>query len=133
MLEMAAMSGAMAGVAASQAAAASAAAHRAEVARCKVVIDTFDNSTANVTEMRDYASCVRTVYPQPMNTTEVTAAKVLFVLALIGAGIGLYKSLHESWHDTSDHVLFFLFGFFGLPIASAFVGGVCMGIVWLFS
>jgi hypothetical protein len=89
---MAAMSGAMAGIAANQAAAASAAAHRAEVARCKLVIKNFDNSTANLTEMRDYSSCVSTVYPKPMTSNEENAAKVLFVVAIIGAIYGLYKA-----------------------------------------
>jgi hypothetical protein len=133
---MAAMSGAMAGIAASQAAAASAAAHRAEVSRCKLVVDNFDNNTANVTEMRDYASCVNTLYPEPMSSDMETAAKVLFVVAILGAIYGLYVAYKDGkyWNNTcGDYVLSAILWFFAFPLVLAMAGGFVCGVVWLFS
>jgi hypothetical protein len=129
------MSGAMAGVAASQAAAASAAAHRAEVSRCKAVIDGFDNTTANVVEMRDYASCVQTVYPKPMSGDEETAAKVLFVVAIIGAIYGLYKANKETYwtNGVFDYFMYACLGFIAFPVVLAMGVGLVAGGLWLFS
>lgn len=126
----------------------SAAAHTAEVSRCKIIIKGYDAKTATITEMREYAACVNTVYPAPMTPDEVVVAKFIFVLALLGMVAGLiYCKRSETktttnWgggftvtHERSSVVGYLLagsIGFVGLPIAVIVVAGIMAGIIWLF-
>ena len=75
-------SAAMDGVAAGQAAIALQAAHQALVSQCKATIPNFDAQRATVSEMREYADCVETLYPTEIGADATVALKVLFVVAL---------------------------------------------------
>lgn len=81
--------------------------------------------------MREYAGCVETVYPAPMNGNEILAGKALFVIALIGLAIGVWKSHKDNYNDgIVDYALDGVIGwrFLTLPCAAAFIAGVLYGI-----
>lgn len=123
----------MAGVAASQAAIAQAAAHQARVAQCKATIPNFNAQGATVSEMKEYAGCVETLYPTEIGTDATIALKVLFVVALCGAAFGVWKERQDSWTDFTGQVLACVTGFVLAPMALAAIAGLSLGIRWLFS
>ena len=125
-------SAAMAGVASAQAAAASAAAHAARVSQCKATIPNFDAQRATVSEMKEYAGCVETLYPTEIGADATVALKVLFVVALAGAAFAIWKD-RQSYTDFGGHVLAGVIGFTLAPLALASIAGLALGILWLFS
>ena len=125
-----AISSAMAGVAASQAAVASAAAHKARVSLCQTMMPSFNAQQATVSEMREYAGCVETLYPNEIGTDVTIVLKVLFVLAIVGMAIGVWRDRRYGLVESvMNGVLWFLI----VPVA--IVSSVCflMGLRWLFS
>ena len=126
-------SAAMAGVASAQAAAASAAAHAARVAQCKATIPNFDAQRATVSEMKEYAGCVETLYPTEIGADATVALKVLFVVALAGAAFEIWKDRQEGYTDFGGQVLAGVMGFMLAPLALASIAGLALGILWLFS
>lgn len=125
-------SAAMAGVASAQAAAASAAAHAARVAQCKATIPNFDAQRATVSEMKEYAGCVETLYPTEIGADATVALKVLFVVALAGAVFAIWKD-RQGHTDFGGQVLAGVMGFMLAPLALASIAGLALGIRWLFS
>jgi hypothetical protein len=123
-------SAAMAGVASAQAAAASAAAHAARVAQCKATIPNFDAQRATVSEMKEYAGCVETLYPTEIGADATVALKVLFVVALAGMAVGAWR---ERWYGFGDAAMGGVLGFMLAPLALASIAGLALGIRWLFS
>ncbi len=122
----------MAGVAASQAAIAQAAAHQAWVAQCKATIPHFDAQRATVSEMKEYAGCVETLYPTEIGADATVALKVLFVVALAGAAFAIWKD-RQGYTDFGEQVLAGVMGFMLAPLALASIAGLALGILWLFS
>jgi hypothetical protein len=120
----------MAGVASAQAAAASAAAHAARVAQCKTVLPNFNAQGATVSEMKEYAGCVETLYPTEIGADATVALKVLFVVALAGMAVGAWR---DRGYGFGDSALGGLFGFILAPLALASIAGLALGIRWLFS
>ena len=125
-------SAAMAGVAASQAAVAQAAAHQARVAQCKATIPNFDAQRATISEMKEYAGCVETLYPTEIGADATVALKVLFVVALAGAAFAIWKD-RQGYTDFGGQVLAGVMGFMLAPLALASIAGLALGIWWLFS
>ena len=125
-------SAAMAGVASAQAAAASAAAHAARVAQCKATIPNFDAQRATVSEMKEYAGCVETLYPTEIGADATVALKVLFVVALAGAVFAIWK-VRQGYTAFGGQVLAGVMGFMLTPLALAAIAGLALGIRWLFS
>ena len=121
---------AMAGVAASQAAVAQAAAHQARVERCKATIPNFDSQRATVSEMKEYAGCVETLYPTDIGADATVALKVLFVVALAGMAVGAWR---ERGYGFGYAVIGGMFGFILAPLGLASIAGLALGIRWLFS
>lgn len=121
----------MAGIAASQAAVAATEASRAHVERCKATMPNFDAKKASVSEMRDYSECVKTVYPAEMSGVDIMAAKVLFVIALVGMVVGVVRSKRDSWCGWVDHVMYGIIGFVFVPLVAVSVAGLLYGIYWL--
>lgn len=117
----------MAGVVSANAAAASASARRAREAECGVVLRQFDSHTATTGEMREYAACVQTLYPDPPSPEITTALKFLFVVAIIGMAVGAVK----GW-DIEEKIMLSVLGFLLAPLGTLFVAGVGYGIYWLF-
>jgi len=122
----------MAGVASAQAAAASAAAHAARVAQCKATIPNFDAQRATVSEMKEYAGCVETLYPTEIGADATVALKVLFVVALAGAAFAIWKD-RQGYTDFGGQVSAGLMGFMLALLALASIAGLALGIRWLFS
>ena len=118
--------------AASQASVAQAAAHQARVAQCKATIPNFDAQRATVSEMKEYAGCVETLYPTEIGADATVALKVLFVVALAGAAFAVWKDRH-GYTDLGGQVLAGLMGFMLAPLALASIAGLALGIRWLFS
>ena len=127
---LAGTSAAMAGVAASQAAIATSAAHQARVAQCKVTIQNFDAQRSTISEMKEYAGCVDTLYPTEIGADVTIALKVLFVVALSGAAAGVWS---ERRYGFIDAVVGGLGGFIMAPLALASIAGLVVGVQWLFS
>lgn len=123
-------SAAMAGVAASQAAIAQAAAHQARVAQCKAMIPNFDAQRATISEMKEYAGCVETLYPTEIGADATVALKVLFVVALAGMAVGAWR---ERRYGFGCAAMGGMFGFMLAPLALASTAGLALGIRWLFS
>ena len=120
----------MAGVAASQAAVAQAAANAARVAQCKTAIPNFDAQRATVSEMKEYAGCVETLYPTEIGADATVALKVLFVVALAGMAVGAWR---ERGYGFVASAMSGLLGFMLAPLALASIAGLALGIRWLFS
>jgi hypothetical protein len=120
-----------AAISASQASLAAAAAHQAKVERCKAEIATFDSKTATIAQSQGYADCVRTVYPQELTGASLTAAKIVFVFALLCGIYGAYRSTKEGWHNWVDHTMFGALWFILGPIAAGCVLGILYGIYWV--
>lgn len=119
---------AAAGAAAIQSSMAAQAAHRALVAQCKATMPKFNASKATVAEMKEYSKCVNTLYPTEVSSETIIAFKVLFVIALVGMVIGVWKARRDG---VVDAALVGLLGFLVLPCAVAFAFGLLYGIYWL--
>ena len=126
-------SAAMAGMAANQAAVAQAAAHQARVSQCKITIPNFDAQRATVSEMREYAGCVETLYPAEIGSDATIGLKILFVVALAGAVFAIWRERRDRYTDFGWQVCVGLMGFMLAPLALASIVGVALGIRWLFS
>lgn len=126
-------SAAMAGVAAGQAAIAQQAAHQARVSQCKATIPNFDAQRATVSEMREYAGCVETLYPAEIGSDATIALKVLFVVALAGAVFAIWRERRDGDTDFGWQVCVGMMGFMLAPLALASIAGLALGIRWLFS
>lgn len=123
---------AMAAIATTQAAVAAQAAHEAEVSRCKTVLPTFNAQTATVTEKREYAGCVETMYPEEIGADATVVFKVLFFIALLGLATGAVAE-YRNRNGVLDMCMTGILAFFVAPLAVGFVAAVCYGVVWLFS
>ena len=122
----------MAGAASAQAAAASAAAHAARVAQCKTVLLNFNAQGATVSEMKEYAGCVETLYPTEIGADATIALKVLFVVALAGAAFAVWRE-RKGYTDIEMQAAAGVMGFIFAPLALGAVVGLAIGIRWLFS
>lgn len=126
-----------AAIASSAAAIAAEEARQAKIARCQAFMPRFDHKTATVEDRRDYAQCVGIVHPEPVHPEpwsdgSIYIAKALFVIALIGMGLGVFQAQRECRGDVAGWVLLGLAGFIGAPLAVCGVVGILAGIVWLF-
>lgn len=120
-------SAAMAGVASGQAAA-----HAARVAQCKTVLPNFNAQGATISEMKEYAGCVETLYPTEIGADATIALRVLFVVALAGAVFAIWRE-RQGYQDLGMQVLAGVMGFILAPMALAALVGLALGIRWLFS
>lgn len=104
----------------------------ARIAKCHVVLNNFDANHATVSEMRQYAFCVESIYPDEMSAGAVWLFKGLFVAALIGLVIGIYFS-RQTYRcgDWTDHFSFGVFCFFFSPAVLLLIAGLLYGVWWL--
>jgi hypothetical protein len=113
---------------------ANAAKHEAEIARCSFVVDRYDSKNYTVAEAHEYADCIDVLYPLPMSDGTILIFKILFVLGLIGAGIGIWKARKEDSHNGAlEYFIYALMGGVFLPALVAMAGFVLYGIYWLFT
>lgn len=58
---------------------------------CEAMTQTFDNKSATVQSMQQYADCVNLLYPQDLSDGAMLFAKLLVILGLVlWAGVGTY-------------------------------------------
>ena len=101
----------------------------AKVAQCKTLVPTFDAQRATVSEMKEYAGCVDTLYPSEISGDVVVVFKVLFAIALVGLAVGAWRGRDYGFECAAVGGVI---GFIMAPVAVAFAGGVMLGAVWLF-
>ena len=101
-----------------------------KIDECKRVLLTFDTENATVTAMENYANCVNFLYPTSMDPSTEIFFKFLFVLALIGACVGVFISREE---DLLGKFVGLLAGFVFVPVLASAIFGVLSGIRWLFT
>jgi len=111
-------------------AAAAASAHEAKIERCTLEIDKFDSHTATVAEMKSYADCVNTIYPDEMNEGTVIGLKILFVILLIGIVFGFLKTRNDDLEFKIMSALLFGIAFPALALCAVWI---LYGIKWLFT
>jgi hypothetical protein len=109
---------------------------QARDAECRVVLENFDTTTKpTLNEQREYAGCVYRMHGsgEPLTQGDVVAIKVLIVIAIIGACIGIYKAGQDSWNGITEYFAMALFGAIGAPIVLGIIGGAGYGIYFLFT
>lgn len=121
----------MAAGASAQAAAALQQAREAKKIACQNSMPSFNDQKATIEQKQIYADCVGFLYPQELDPAQILVMKALFVLALIGGCVGVYKGKTERY--AFDIVIYGLLGFLCFPIAAAGVCGLVAGVLWLFS
>jgi hypothetical protein len=103
----------------------------AAIRSCKSYISSFHAETATTTQMQEYAHCVGLVYPQPLAGGEIWLLKAAIIVAFVGMGIGIYKSLNDSYNEFTDHFMFGLVGFFLLPALVAIILCIVYAAAWV--
>lgn len=101
-----------------QAAAANAAAQEAARRACEVFVTGYTHEGATVDRMRGYADCIARLYPEPMTTDELGAAKVIVAVlfaAVIGGAVWGWRN-----RSLSD-------GPFGAVVIGSLIGLLCGG------
>jgi hypothetical protein len=73
---------------------------------CAAMVVSYEHSRATVDEMRDYASCIQKLHPEPLDGSQLITVKVaiLVILFSIAAGIILVRRDDEGrsgWVETS--------------------------------
>lgn len=111
--------------AAAQSAAATAAAAAAKKTACMSFVKGFQNDTATTAEMRQYADCVSTLYPNPLSDGSVWILKAAILIVFAGFIGGGIRGHFDSYGDWTDRYLWspFLYGSF------AFLGVLCLGLL----
>lgn len=102
---------------------------QAREAKCVGVVDRFDSHTATTVEMREYASCVNTLHPAELSPGAESVFKVVFVIALLGMAVGMWRERG----DVLGMICMGVLGFFLAPLGAIFVMGIIIGVRWLFS
>lgn len=104
-----------------------------QISKCPTVIKQYDSNHATVHEMQEYADCVNQIYPNEITTGEIIFLKVLFVSAIFGAIVMIWKEKQKYDRTISDY---FIAGMLGLAIAPAIILTItyCLyGLLWLFN
>lgn len=99
---------------------------QAEKKACGEAIKKYDAKTANVVEMKKYASCVEMLYPSEMRGQDILMFKVILVVAFIGMIVGACKGL-----DAEEMVIRGIAGFFVFPIIIGLVAALVFSALWL--
>lgn len=107
-------------------------ANETRMAACKTAMPLYDAKTATVEQARDYAECVRLLYPTDLPSGMAVALKVAFVLALIAGGVGAWRG-DGCRMNVFDR---FMWGMFYAAFAAfaMFVAfGIVLGCAWVLS
>lgn len=64
------------------------AARQANIERCKTEILVYDSKSASTQQMKSYAQCVQTVFPDPVTRNDIVAIKASIVYLLVCMIIG---------------------------------------------
>ena len=100
----------------------------AERTACEAVVAVGSPAGSSVAQMKSYAACVQSLYPDASSPGLIIFLKVLFVLALVGAVVGF-----RSERNMEFRLMAGVMGAVLAPIALVALAGVCTGIYWLFT
>ena len=100
----------------------------AERTACEAVVAVGSPAGSSVAQMKSYAACVQSLYPDASSPELIIFLKVLFVLALVGAVVGF-----RSERNMEFRLMAGVMGAVLAPIALVALAGVCTGIYWLFT
>lgn len=113
-------------------AAANAKASKAMHEACDAILATYDAQKADVQSMHQYADCVNNNHPQPMDQSDVLAAKVFIVIGIIGFIAGGLWGVREDG-GPGIVVAGAILGAAVMPAAAALLVLVSYAIKFLFS
>lgn len=65
--------------------------------QCRLVVKSFDNTTATVVQQQEFASCVQRLNPQPLGGIEILLIKIWIAVVFISMGVGAYKGHRDPW------------------------------------
>ena len=99
---------------------------------CKNFISIFNNSSSTISDKQYYSECINLIYPRSMDYMEIFFLKFLFVLAIVGLAIGLYKAYRERYSDSLDYIYYAVCGFLILPSIAVIIALLVNGFIWLF-
>lgn len=99
---------------------------------CKNFISTFNNSSSTIADKQYYSECINLIYPKSMETMEIYFLKFLFVLAIVGLVIGLYKAYKEAYSSSLEYIYYAFIGFLTLPSIVIIIALLINGFIWLF-
>ena len=115
--------------ASAQATAAALEAHQARVTACTKYVQGYTNDGATTAQRQEYASCVATLYPQPLTEGDTYVVKGALVLMFLGIAAGIWYARKQSgWMRSGviDYAMFALIGGLCLPLAAAIPVGLFM-------
>lgn len=115
---------ALSAVALAQSADANAKASEAARAACMTYTQQFTSASANIDEMRQYASCVGRLYPAASSGQDLLTLKVGLIIVLIGVVVGVYRTSRESYPDVEDYFLNGILGCLGGLGVAAVLGAI---------
>lgn len=131
-MSMIAINAALTASSAANNAAAQAAANKARVDRCIVFESRFDAAKASAAEKQEYASCVETLYPQPISNEGIWLIKgaiVILILAVVIGGIYGYREFRDGAGIFMGAILGPCLALVGMVLIAA----IAVGIGYLFS
>lgn len=114
---------ATAGVAAAISAAAAAQAQAAREAACRAVQSSYRPDSATVGEMREYASCVQTLYPDPLSADATIALKVAVALIFCGVIGGFVYGRFDDWDSWFGRFVMY-------PVMGGFIAMAAEIAIW---
>lgn len=113
-------------------AAAQAAANKARIDRCIVFESRFDAAKASTAEKQEYASCVETLYPQPISNEGIWLTKGAIMILLLAAVIGgIYG--YRKFRDGAGIFIGAIVGPSLALVGMLLIAGIFLGIGYLFS
>lgn len=94
---------------------------------CVSFVKGYQNDAASEQEMRQYASCVRLLHPEPVSDPHATLMlKAAIVLVFMGMGIGVWWCMRDGYRSVQD---FFYGAVIGASCAGAGLGAAYLAVM----
>ena len=101
--------------------------------QCKLMLEKYEAQVLTVEQKQTYAECIQVIYPQEVSPELIIVFKCLFVISLIGGAIGYWRACRDSYGGVSEYGMYTFIGMLITPLLASIIGGVVMGVKWLFS
>lgn len=99
---------------------------------CKTFISSYDAKTANVDEMKEYSSCIQTLYPSKPEGNELLGLQLSFALIGVMFLCGIYRGVKKERGDIEGIIITgVLWGFVTFCVIVS-VFGVAIAFKYLF-
>ena len=106
--------------------------YSAKLQHCNNVLSNYNNTTATVQQMQEYANCVDVVHAKELDASSVVLFKVVFVIAVVAMIVTAFKD-YKQFKSIVDASLYGLLSFIMVIFSSVFIGLLYFGFVWLLS